>query len=106
MGKETFPREFVVTVSSKGQVTLPAEYRRLAKIEEGSKLAILVEADGSARLKRKLTLDEIAGLLTELVPPEFRNFTQEDIEAAITEAVTEKWERVAGQSKTARGRAA
>jgi AbrB family looped-hinge helix DNA binding protein len=87
----------VVTVTSKGQVTLPAEYRRLAKIETGSKLGILIEADGTARLKRKLTLDEVAGSLSRKYPG--LSFTQDDIEAAITEAMDEQEERVRAEAR-------
>lgn len=104
MGKEKFPQEFVVTVTSKGQVTLPAEYRRQAKIEEGSKLAISVEEDGTARIVRKLTLDEIAGCLSRKYPG--LSFTQEDIEAAITDRVTERWNRLSKPSKRSRRHAA
>lgn len=44
-------------VRSNGQVTLPAQTRRKAKIAEGDLLEAIVDADGTIRLVPKLTLD-------------------------------------------------
>ena len=44
-------KEIWMTVTSKGQVTLPAEVRRHLKIKEGQKIALVLEPDGSVRLK-------------------------------------------------------
>ncbi len=44
-------------VRSNGQVTLPAQTRRKAKIAEGDLLEAIVDADGTIRLVPKLALD-------------------------------------------------
>jgi AbrB family looped-hinge helix DNA binding protein len=44
-------------VRSNGQVTLPAQTRRKAKISEGDLLEAIVDADGTIRLVPKLALD-------------------------------------------------
>jgi AbrB family looped-hinge helix DNA binding protein len=49
-----------VTVTSKGQVTIPADLRRKFKIEEGSKVEIL-EEDGRIVVKRKISIFDLAG---------------------------------------------
>ena len=46
-------RRFAMTVTSKGQVTLPASYRRLVQAEPGDQLEIIVEDDGQATLRKK-----------------------------------------------------
>jgi antitoxin PrlF len=45
-------REYVATVTSKGQITLPAAVRRKLGIEVGDRVAIVVEAEEGARLRR------------------------------------------------------
>ena len=44
-------KEILMTVTSKGQVTIPAEVRRHLKIKEGQKIALVLEAEGSVRLR-------------------------------------------------------
>jgi AbrB family looped-hinge helix DNA binding protein len=44
-------------IRSNGQITLPAQTRRKAKISEGDLLEAIVEEDGSIRLVPKLALD-------------------------------------------------
>jgi bifunctional DNA-binding transcriptional regulator/antitoxin component of YhaV-PrlF toxin-antitoxin module len=43
--------EILMTMSSKGQVTIPAAVRQHLKITERQKIALVLEADGSVRLK-------------------------------------------------------
>jgi len=49
-----------VTVTSKGQVTIPADLRRKFSIEEGSKVEI-VEEDGRIVVKRVTSIYDLAG---------------------------------------------
>lgn len=42
-----------VTVSSKGQISLPAELRRTLDIRKGDRLALEAQADGSILLRRR-----------------------------------------------------
>lgn len=53
-----------VTVTSKGQVTIPADLRRKFRIEEGSKVEI-VEEDGRIVVKRKTSIYDLAGSSSE-----------------------------------------
>lgn len=96
------PQEFDLTVTSKGQVTLPAAFRKAANITDGSKLRLIVQDDGEVRLRRRLTLDEIAGSLTSKVRPEDRNFTHADIDAAIAAAMDEQEDRVREEGRSYR----
>jgi AbrB family looped-hinge helix DNA binding protein len=43
--------EIYMTVTSKGQVTIPAAVRRHLKIRKHQKIALVLEPDGSVRLK-------------------------------------------------------
>ena len=45
-------RRFAMTVTSKGQVTLPAEYRRLVGAEPGDRLALILDEGGNASLRK------------------------------------------------------
>jgi AbrB family looped-hinge helix DNA binding protein len=44
--------EILITVTSKGQVTIPAAVRRHLKIERSQKIALVLDADGTVRLMR------------------------------------------------------
>lgn len=44
-------------IRSNGQITLPAQTRRKAKLNEGDLLEVLVEEDGTIRLVPKLVVD-------------------------------------------------
>ncbi len=43
--------EIWMTVTSKGQVTLPAEVRRHLKLKKGQKIALVLEPEGTVRLR-------------------------------------------------------
>jgi AbrB family looped-hinge helix DNA binding protein len=57
-------REFTVSLSSKGQLTLPAEIRQLLSLEQGTRLRIRVRDDGTIELKKPTftTIAELAGI--------------------------------------------
>lgn len=44
-------QEFVMTVTSKGQVTIPAEVRRILGIKKNQKIAWVINRAGEVRLK-------------------------------------------------------
>jgi AbrB family looped-hinge helix DNA binding protein len=46
-------------VRSNGQITLPADTRRKAKLQEGDLLEAVVEEDGSIRLVPKTAVDRV-----------------------------------------------
>lgn len=55
---------FAMTVTSKGQVTLPAEFRQQAGIEVGDRLDLVLQSDGQARIRpRKGRLADLRGLI-------------------------------------------
>lgn len=45
-------REYSVTLSSKGQLTLPAEVRRELELERGARLRLIVRDDGAVELAK------------------------------------------------------
>jgi AbrB family looped-hinge helix DNA binding protein len=58
-----FQPETIVTVTRKGQITLPAHARKLLNTEMNPKLAVLIEPDGTLKLKQPQypTLESLAG---------------------------------------------
>ncbi len=44
--------EILMTVTSKGQVTIPAAVRRHLHIKKNQKIALVLEPDGSVRLRK------------------------------------------------------
>lgn len=81
---------FVLTVSSKGQVTLPAEFRQKFGIEAGAKLTLALDDSGEARLRKSRSLLDLAGSMAEIGRDFGRPVTRDDIDEAITAAVIEK----------------
>ena len=57
-------REIVSTLTSKGQITIPIEIRRQLGLETGSKLAFVVEKDGTVRVKPATypTIESLRGI--------------------------------------------
>ena len=45
-------RRFAIKLTSKGQVTLPAEYRRLVGAQGGDRLTLVVDDEGRATLAK------------------------------------------------------
>jgi AbrB family looped-hinge helix DNA binding protein len=45
-------KRFAITLTSKGQVTLPAEYRRMVDARPGDRLALIVDEAGNASLRK------------------------------------------------------
>lgn len=56
-------KEILMTVTSKGQVTIPAEVRRHLKVKRGQRIALVIENDGEVKLKvpRYPDIDSIVG---------------------------------------------
>jgi AbrB family looped-hinge helix DNA binding protein len=83
-------QQFKLTVSTKGQVTLPAEVREKLGIETGTKLTLLLDDAGTVRIKKTKTLADIAGSMAHIGRALQRPITQDDIDDAITQAMEEK----------------
>ncbi|MDK9696317.1 MAG: AbrB/MazE/SpoVT family DNA-binding domain-containing protein [Siculibacillus sp.] len=87
---------FTLTVTSKGQVTLPAEFRQKLGIEAGTKLTLAVDDNGEARLRKSKSLRELAGSMAHVGRDLGRALTRADIDEAITTAIVEKEARSDG----------
>jgi AbrB family looped-hinge helix DNA binding protein len=57
LSKSEDPMSEFLQIRSNGQITLPAQTRRKAKLNEGDLLEVIVEEDGSIRLVPKVVLD-------------------------------------------------
>ena len=70
----------IATVTAKGQVTLPAEARRLLGITAGTRLELLVTEDGRLEvIPRTGSVRRLKGML----PPPDKALSLEDMERAI-----------------------
>jgi antitoxin PrlF len=77
-------REIVSTVTSKGQVTIPAEVRKLLGIRTNDKISFVIEDEGTVRLKAPQYPDiaSVVGAAGKLKEPltwqEMKEIAQED----------------------------
>jgi len=81
--------ETIITVTRKGQITLPAHARRLLNTEKNTKLAVVVEPDGSLTLTQPKYPPFEAR--TGIIPPLKSSKTWEEVEAIIAEDRTEAY---------------
>jgi len=59
------------TLSTKGQVVIPAEVRQMTGLKAGDRLTVTASEDGAEiRLRKKETLDEMADRLSRYVAPD------------------------------------
>lgn len=86
------------TLTSKGQLTVPAEIRQALNLRSGDKLSFELTDDMELKVvaKRRRSIFE----LRETLPPLTlgRPLTQADIDDAVTEAMNEQEERVRRRS--------
>jgi AbrB family looped-hinge helix DNA binding protein len=70
----------IVTVTRKGQITLPAHARRLLDTDKNPKLAVVIEPDGSLTLKppKYPTLESLAGAVGTL-PDHLKGLSWQEI---------------------------
>ncbi len=77
-------KEILSTVTSKGQVTIPAEVRRHLGVKTRDRIAFVIEPEGTVRLKAPryssvASLRGAAGSLEEALPwEEVRQIARED----------------------------
>lgn len=75
------------TLTSKGQVTLPAEMRRKLRLVPGSRISFDEKPDGSFVVRAKMRdIRELKGIVKYDGPP----VSIEDMDRAIAEAVAER----------------
>jgi AbrB family looped-hinge helix DNA binding protein len=67
-------QEYIATVTSKGQFTLPAEVRRRLGIKTGDKMAVIVEGDEIRIRRPQYTLETAFGAIPALPGVETGDF--------------------------------
>ncbi|MDQ6694706.1 MAG: type II toxin-antitoxin system PrlF family antitoxin [Chloroflexota bacterium] len=84
-------KEIISTISSKGQVTVPAEVRKRLGVKQGDKLSFVIEDSGSVRVEasRYRTIASLRGAAGVLRQPltwqEIREIAREDAIGDIAE---------------------
>lgn len=83
-------REYVSSVTSKGQVTIPADIRKLLHLKPGQKVVFRVQGDSVTVMAAPMTLEEAFRSVPPLSQPEdyerIRNIAIEDqVEHALQE---------------------
>lgn len=85
-------REFVSTISSKGQVTIPADIRRKLGVNAADKIAFVVTEDERVEVRPvRFTLESVLGSI-EALPNESLDLERE-IEEATEEEIARKMRR-------------
>jgi AbrB family looped-hinge helix DNA binding protein len=84
--------EIVATISSKNQITLPADVRRRLGVGAADKIAFVLEADGVRITPARVTLADLYGSVPAL-PGE-----SADLEREIDEAMAAEADRITGRS--------
>ena len=89
-------KEFVSTISSKGQVTIPADVRRQLGVGSSDKVAFVMTDEGRVELRpARFTLESVLGSLAAL-PNETPDLDAE-IEAAVEEGAAARMRRLDGR---------
>ena len=78
-------REIIATVTSKGQVTVPAEVRRHLGIKPGATVAFVIDGDEVRVRPPRFTLETVLGSIEPLSGTTTADFERQ-IEAAMDEA--------------------
>ncbi len=82
--------EYIRTVTTKGQVTIPAEIRRLLEVEPGDKVVFRVRGDTVELQPTTMTLEDTFGAVTPRHQPEdFAALREIAIEEHIQKVVAE-----------------
>lgn len=77
-------KEVISTISSKGQLTIPAEVRRHLGVQSHDKVAFVIESEGEVKLRvpRYTDIDSVVGKAGSLRTPlswrEMRTIAKED----------------------------
>jgi AbrB family looped-hinge helix DNA binding protein len=91
--RQTYKRELRASITERGQITVPAEIRKLLGLEKKGQVSFIVE-NGVVTLRRpSLTWREVGGSIKPMNMPE-------DWEARIREAKEEKAERTIREMQT------
>lgn len=86
-------KTFVSTISSKGQVTVPADVRRQLGVETGDQITFVTTDEGKVEVRPvRFTLESVFGSV-EALPNESLDLERE-IEEATEEAIARKMQRL------------
>lgn len=86
--------QYISSVTTKGQVTIPAEIRRLLKVMPHDKVAFVVEADQVRVVSAKSVVARTAGMLggeEEALAPQLEKRMAEDTMAEAAYGARAKW---------------
>lgn len=86
-------RELTSTVTSKGQVTIPIEVRRLLKIAPADKVTFVVEDDQVRIARKESVVARTAGAIEVDGPPASAERLREMAEQAIADEVVARMNR-------------
>lgn len=86
-------REVVSTITSKGQVTIPVEVRRLLGVRPRDKIAFVIEDDQVRLARRGSVVVRTAGALRSREAPQTAEDLRASAEAAIAEEAVERVRR-------------
>jgi AbrB family looped-hinge helix DNA binding protein len=88
---------FNITITSKGQMTIPKDLRDQLNVKAGDKCYAWVRNGELVMVPRNKPLGELAGILGK--PPVDAPLSQEGIDEAIMDAVVERYENALGKSE-------
>jgi|FaiFalDrversion2_1042247.scaffolds.fasta_scaffold06530_3 AbrB family looped-hinge helix DNA binding protein len=83
-------RDRLSVLTRKGQVTIPAEFRRRLGLRRGDRVAVALEGDRIVLRRVGSVVERTAGFLRSDRPPKTAEDLRAAAEAAIAEAVSER----------------
>jgi AbrB family looped-hinge helix DNA binding protein len=86
-------KEILASVTTKGQITIPAEIRHLLGVLPHDKVAFVVEDNQVRFARRGSVIEQTAGALRSSEPPLTSKELRQAAEEAIAEGVVERTER-------------
>ncbi len=90
----------IVTLTSKGQLTLPKAIRDRLQLDAGSKLDFSWQEDGTLTVRPMRSVSSLFGMVRR--PPGVPPATLQDLKDARADHVADKYERVRQESQRAK----
>lgn len=81
------------TMTRKGQITVPAEVRRLLSLEKGDRVVFVVENDDVRLARAGSAIAQTAGMLKTTQSPQTAEQVREETERAIAEEAIARTQR-------------
>lgn len=86
-----------ITITSKGQLTIPKDLREQLNVQPGDKCYAWVRNGELVIIPRNKSVRDLAGILG--APPAGALLSEEDIEDVVMDAAVERFERAATRSR-------